>query len=407
MEKKYLQSILGTYLLYQRIEENMSLGFVSSVLKLNKGTLSKIEKGELNISSQRLKVLLDFYDTSFIQSTTSLEHILTVINTLFQAYIDLNDIKQKSIINSYIDLNTSNDDYSFFHKILLNFMIATLSNAKEVQSLFEIIVRYLSIYNEKERGIIYILISKHYCDQGNYEKSLDYLSFLDSNYPDYSEIGALNFYLKSACYQHLNNGMMAYIYAEKSYNFFKNSLSFERIKYLKLYQANALLQIGMEKEAKNLLLNILNQSQEDIIFKRTILDNLSWCCLKAHDFKECINYANQALESGSTFQELKINIPYSLYKLEEYNLCISKINSNKKEVIDAYILYFLDLIEYRIKDNYIDFGKSANKFINQCKKFKHLELLYLGLEIMIEYSKFKCDKDSIIKYQNLMISLLK
>lgn len=413
MEKDKYRSIVGAYLEYIRKEENLSQAFVADNLHINKGYLSRIENNRTNISDYYIEKITEFIGVDFVNDSQILNETKLVIQDFFDAYISLDVEKRKNILKDYLSAyNNFRNSPAFFHFTLLNFIYTTeyIRDFVKAKKELEILNAYVNrVMNEKEKCIFNIFKAKYYEYQYEYRKSIRILEKAEEYCSTFSDgrYLATILHVKAVIYNITNQGFSAYLNANRSREYFKNSTYFKRLRNVQICIANSLGVMHKFQEAIHMYLNLLkHNSNKDMAFQQLVNENLSWCSLGAKNYEQAIAYAQEAYALGSTYEELFLNIPLALYYEGKYEDCISKIDAILEKRTDFYLYEFLEVLKYDIEKNESAFFKHAyhlKVLFIKYYEFEHLEIL---LRIMLKHYKTLEDNEKVIALQSELIDVL-
>ena len=410
INREFLNKIKANYLHYQREEENLSIYFTAESLHINRGTLFRIESGSLQISDDLFFTLLNFYDSYFSENVQSLHIVKQYIQRIFTAYCDFNYKKAGQLYDTFISQKSINhdtiDSYDFFHVMLLDFLNDILINKKMNEKALQLLNEYHSVFSDDEICILHILCAKHFCDKEAYQEALSHLNELNRyNQNENTIYYALDCYLRASICLRENQGFSTYRYTQKALDILNETLYFERIKFLKMYQAIALSLLKQYEEAELLYFNLIDAFEgKDQKFVCAIRDNLAWLYIQSGQYQQAITATHQAFQAGSDFFELYFNIPLACYFLHDNEQCLQEIGNIPAEKKDPYTKAFLDVLQNGIIGDNVQFEWSVSHFLKQAENRNNPEMIRITLKIAAEYFETK-DLERTVYYQKQLIAL--
>ena len=270
----------------------------------------------------------------------------------FDAYVELNEIKLKSILDTALqELVLHKNSSALFHIRFLKFMYSALVDFN-IDSDFDVdFEEYRNVFNLQENIIFHIVHAQKDLGLRRLNESMHCLEVAENLCMGLNNAAFLAtiYHIKSIIYKIQNKPYLTYIYAQKALNLLNMTTYFERMKFVHICVANSYIQMKMFDKAKETYLSLLNHLKSNEIELITrILDNLSWCCLKSKNYQEAIDYAKKSIEKGSTFDELYLNIPLALFFQKKYDSCLEKTEFAIQKNNSHFLCDLLRMIKFYI-----------------------------------------------------------
>lgn len=415
MEQKEKNLIIGLYIKQRRMEENMSISFLSEVAKISKGFLSEIERGRRKPAEYTFNQILKTIDIPFYDDENYLTESKDAVNSVIKAFIDMDKEKEKEYLEKYLSNLHYKYSLGFYEYNLLEFAyLIRFGNHRERMLELVQFFNYMdkNIYSTDELLFLYDLLALFYMDvETNYLTAQEYLesALMQPASLSLSCIKGVIMYHLIDVYQQLNAPVKALLMYEEAEKEFTKSLNIKRLFHLNLHKAHCLSRLKMYDEAEKIYLELINQAKAVNIerYLTIVYDNLAWNSLKNKNYKDSILYTKKSLEMGSSFNSILEYIPFSYFKMNQYDECIkaikkieasyelkerqklffdcliSLIERNKEDFEDSFLKYFVILIE---KGDY-----EMIKFMLMVKYDYYLEnqLYYEACQCMNEYFKYE------------------
>lgn len=402
--------ILGAFLKYHRLESQMSLSFVSYALNINKGYLSEAENGKRFLAKNHLNALTNIMGTSFNDSRSTLIEARNILRELMKFYICLDYSSIKDVANKLKKEKSINkNSYAFFDCFLIELFNEVINNrdVNKIDEIKDILNEYIDVLNDEEQCIYFLLMSNHYVRLNDVSNTYSYLNKGYIKLEKYSNslFLALLQHNEAVITSYCGFGNRAYICAQEALSYFRNTCYFQRIVSINNTIGLALISMELYDEAEKHFLNLYDNLDDQSYReeKVTILNNLSWCSILYGKYERAIYYTDLAIKAGSQFEELFINKPYALYKLERKKEALEIIKEAIKNENKTYFSDFLKLLYYRItndKENFVNVAKILDEVTLEKKNF---EIRKIVLEIIIDYYKEIEDQNNIIVYLDKLI----
>lgn len=325
-ESKYTR-LLGAFIRTHRKTENMSINFMADIIKISKPYLSELEHGKHIPKPYTLKQITKVLDVPFFDDTSTLDHLQKKLYRLFQYYAEMNKKEEYTLYQEIIADTTYEYSYSFLLYYLIKFM-GSIRFQKELEQegyYKDILLENVDLLSKDDKSILYDLLAVKCIKEKKYQKAQTYLT---KGIEEESSITSpMMYYHMCVVYQELDEASEALLCCIKAEELFHQQYAFNRILYLLMYKGNCLTHLGAISTAKSFYLTALEKCSfyNNFSLKSTILDNLAWNALKSKDYTGCIYYSDKAIEAGSTFHDIFLYKPISLYYLNNYKDCRSAI----------------------------------------------------------------------------------
>ncbi|RHO21375.1 helix-turn-helix transcriptional regulator [Amedibacterium intestinale] len=409
-DQQEFKYILGAFLKYHRLQERLSLVFISDVIHINKGYLSEVENGKRFLAPKHIDEVMGFLGIKFDDNKNILLELRKLLKELMTYYISIDyDEITKKVLFIYDKESHYLNSYGFFvyHLIKLLFEILIHGDTDSIIEIEQLLLNYTDALNDEEQIIFFILMANYYMQCNDIDKSYIYIN------QGYEKLEIFNNTLYLSILKHIEAGILSYLgFGNRAYicsidalKYFQSTYYFKRILAINNTIGLSLVAMGLYKDAESHYLTVLNSLDGSAVEEKiTILNNLSWCCTLGGMYDNAIYYSDLALKSGSKFKELLINKPYSLYKLDMKNEAAELIIEELKNDLPLYFECFLEVLYYRIVNDENMFIIKAKDLYELTIEKKDIEIRKLVLDLMIEYYKEKKDYSEIIECLENMLS---
>ncbi len=113
--------ILGIYIKMRRLEESMSLNFLSDIVKISKGFLSEIERGRRSPSDYALKQILKVLDTSYYEDIKYYEVAKRNLDLVMNSFEEMDFNNERKILEKFLSNIEFKNSSGFMQYYLLEF----------------------------------------------------------------------------------------------------------------------------------------------------------------------------------------------------------------------------------------------------------------------------------------------
>ena len=393
IEKNEINMIIGSYLKVNRIEENMSLNFLSDIVKINKGFLSEIERGRRKPADYALKQILKGIGIPLFSEYEYLKIGREFANKVILHFEEMDYNTEKIILEDFLNRKEYGYSIGFMQYYLLEFtyQIQFKKDPVKMEELYSKLILFnIELYSMKERLLFYDIIALYYMDmKRDYVSAQTYLNKAlqdeTKNTLTSSLIGVILYHLIDIN-QRLNSSVKALMLCNDAESIFIESFNVKRLAYLNMHKANCFSRLGMYDEAERLYLKLLKQA--DILgvnAKCMFFDNLAWNELKRCDYEKVIHYAKKSIEFGSRFNAIYEYIPYAYLKLNQFELCLKWMEyfDQNNDLEERQKLFFKSLKSWIYKDE--TFIINFNKYIDIINTIGDQEMTDFTLKIKFDY----------------------
>lgn len=391
-ESEDTQLYLGAFIRYERESENMTLGFMADVIGITKSYLSDIEHGKKKPSEYAFNKIMSTLGIDFNDSLSLRLEMIDKLEKMYLLYTELNKEEMKEIID---DLNNNYEkyynSYAFLTCEIMRLVYAlTVENNMDLSKLIMTKVDMFDHLLSKEEASIY------YDMKGLYAYKVNDLNaaqeYFEKAYEQTSSIctkGMVCYHL-ALLYQGKNNQIDSLLYCERAIEHFSKNYNIFRLLYLELYKGTCYSRERIYDKAINIYENVVENSIKNNYSRITNVTyhNMAWTYMKAKKYTEVIQYTNLSFELDAypSFDELYVYLPYSYFKLGEYQESLKLIDINKDKLKKSIHLNFLDAIEAKIKND-------DNGFIHHLEKYvdclldsdQDIDMLTFVYNELIEY----------------------
>lgn len=377
-------TIIGAYFRYQRILQNISLSDAAKSMKMNKGFLSDLERGNRHFPEGTINQFNDFYLTNFQQNEKTYSQSYDLLNNAFLSYFQLNTALEKEYLTSYKSIPEKElHSYGFFtYKLVELFYQVRLANDSDIIcQLISVLTNNLNVFSNEEKAIFFDICGEYYMQNYStlfnaeecFKKSNSYCS-------KSSIIYALNIYQLFIIFEQTNRCAYALLNLPRVKDELKHTHSYARECILDIYSAKCLIQLGLNDIAQENLhviqySNISRIFYEDATIKRILHRALSFSYIQSQKYEEVLLLLQQ--ETTPCWM-----IPYSLLQLNKHSQCQSYIKHNFQQVPNNEILLWKS-IEALSKEDTSSACTYAQSFYLQQLENNHYEILHFLLDLLL------------------------
>lgn len=369
-ESEDTQLYLGAFIRYERETENMTLGFMADVVGITKSYLSDIEHGKKKPSEYAFNKIMSILGIEFNDSLSLRLEIIDQLEKMYLLYTEFNKEEMKEIMDDFNNhYEKYYNSYAFLTCEIIRLIYAlTVENnmnlAKQIMIKIDLFDHLLSkeevaIYYDM-KGLYAYKVNDFNIAQEDFENALDQSSSTCTK-------GMICYHL-ALLYQSKNNQIDSLLYCERAIEHFSKNYNVFRLLYLELYKGTCYSRERIYDKAISIYENVVENSIKSNYPRITNVTyhNIAWTYIKAKKYKEVIQYTNLSfeLDDHPSFDELYVYLPYSYFKLGEYQESLKWININKEKLENSIHLNFLNAIEAKIKNDDIGFIHHLEKYID-------------------------------------------
>ena len=391
------QYICGAYFRQQRITQNISLTDAAKSLKINKGFLSDLERGNRPFPNGIIEQFNEFYLTNFYFDDSAYNEALNLLEDIYVAYAQTN---QDLIIQKFkIVLSNKEkiDTYAFFIYQLLYFFyyIEIEENHEKADDIKNILLNNIATFTDEQISILYSLCGVLCLKKDNINEAENFFLISNEYCSKSSIMYALNMFYLITIYSKMNKCAYSLLFLNQTKLILSTTLCYSRIVYTDLCEAYNLIQLGLYRESNNLLLRILDSGIAQIQdISSYIYQLLAIVSLHISEFEGSINYFKKITDTN--IKNKYIWIPsiayYSLNNIKDLNLEIKNISKDSKnKTID-----FLYAIEDRVENDYESFLRHILVFYSFILENHFYDMFSIVLHYILDFSKEKNDSKTTI-----------
>ena len=396
--------LLGAFIRLHRECEKMSLSFMADSVKISKAYLSDLEHGRRIPQEYTFIQILKILGVPFSDDINIVEFLENKLHELFKSYVDLNEKKENLMYDEEF-ISDVKYEYSlgFIQFYLINFMrIIRLDSKNEKKNTYiALLNKNLELMSNEDKNIYYDLLALNAILDNENDIALMYLKEGLEN-PTNLTTPIINYHM-CIVYQNLNLATEGLSCCFKSQELFNKEVSFFRILYLMIYEANCYSRLHNYKLAETLYLNVLDKSSldqsGDLLI--TVLNNLGWNALKEKNYDNCIKYTRKAIALNSKFLNIYLYLPFSFYYKNELEMCKCEINDSYKQFAsNTFHFYALEVLSCLISENKIE----AKVLLMKCLTMNlEYEMDIFMLQLMCEILNDLKDFEELSIYQKKLI----
>ena len=367
---------------------------------MNKGFLSELENGKRHFPAGLTKQLNDALDTNFCEDE---KRYAQARNYLFEIFQNFFLERTRAIETIYKKIEEQEeaikDSYGFFVFLLMKlfYYLRVERVDANVLTINEIIDKNLRCLQKDEQSIYFCLLGIFYKRKTETnELALHY--FLKSNslcIPG-SSINAMNTFQLISVYCELNQSIIAYRTCIECRPLLQMHNNYSRLITLDLFESATLIDLRLFNEAKEKLQKMLSSTDNEFVNYHTdqIYHNLAWNALLSGNYEECIQYTRQAIANHDPSLDLCYYIPFSLYKLDQFEKALEECRKAKS--IEFYTPFLLS-IQARIRGKQIDFENNIIIYYERLLINKVYEDILFVLKYMAEFYEEIGNTSELIK----------
>ena len=404
---------LGAFIRYEREKEEMTLSFMADIVGITKSFLSDIEHGKKMPADYTLKKIMSVLDIEFHEDVSIHEEALEKMNKMYQLYSDCNIEKMKELNGEMISKEyIYKNSYAFltYDLIRLVYELNANSNLLESAPLVNKIEAFSHMLTKKEMAI--------FCDlKGSYFYKLREFDEAEKFYKMAFELATSNLLKAMICYhftifyQFKNNQLDSLIYCEQSIRYFNREYNIYRLLHLEIFKGTCYAREGLFDKAIHIYEKVIENAKknniEEIVSRA--YNNIAWTYLKAKNYEKTIESVEYSLKCKNEWQldEIYIYIPYSYYKLGEYEECLKQIKISNEILKDSINLPLLLAIQARIENQGDLFVKYIQEYIhNLTGDNDDYEMYLFAYHELLEYYKSINDQENIIHIYDKMMEII-
>ena len=404
-----LKIYTGYYLRYLIETDGITANYVAEALDINKGYFSAMLNGKANLSDETILAAFAFLQEKFSYSSTHLEEVKDYLSKILDSYLTIDYDNIEKILQTVL---SKKDTYlhspAFFHMQLILFIqkVIERDSIDEIRPILQIIHDYLRVFSEDEIFLFYLFKAEYYFDSYQYEEALQALSFAKQLALKLKNTIYLAVVLQTTSRITLYQGKATLTLANinKALNLFFDSTYFQRIQHLHISLADAYSLAGMYEDAISKCNDLLQHlDSKNVFFKVRIENALCLTYLRKKDYKHSLYYAREILKLDPTYENAILSIIVCLLNTNKKD-CLQYIEDHKHEIHTDYVMHFIGLLEFYLKDDMDQFLKEAIGFIEYCPSYEYNEYI---IDILIKYYSKKRQLRKVNELQKLLIKYLK
>ncbi len=395
------QYICGAYFRQQRITQNISLTDAAKSLKINKGFLSDLERGNRSFPNGIIEQFNEFYLTDFHFDDSAYNDALNLLEDIYVAYAQTN---QELIIHKFkIVLSNKEkvDTYAFFIYQLLYFFyyIEIEDNYEKANHIKNILLNNIPTFTDEQLSILYSLCGTLCFKKDNINEAENFFLISNEYCSKSSIMYALNMFYLITIYSKMNKCAYSLLFLNQTKLILSTTLCYSRIVYTDLCEAYNLIQLGLYKESKNLLLRIIDSGIAQIQdISSYIYQLLAIVSLHLSEYEDSITYFKRITDSK--IYNKYIWIPsFAKYNLKD-TASLHKEIENAKKMSQNKVIDFLSAIEDRLENNYEAFLQHILIYYFYILDNHCYDTFSILLHFILDFSKEKNDSDLTILVLN-------
>lgn len=405
---------LGAFIRYEREKEEMTLGFMSTIVGITKSFLSDIEHGKKMPADYTLNKIMSVLDIEFHDDVAIHEEALEKLKEMYQLYSDGN-IEEMMKLNQTLvsDELIYKNSYAFLTYDLIRFVYELNVNSDIVkcEKFIEKLDIFYHLLSKKEMVIYDDAKGMFYYKKREFKSAEQfYKNALESATTNVQK--ALICYHLTLLYQLKNNQLDSLIYCEQSIQYYNREYNIYRLLHLEIFKGTCYAREGLFDKAINIYEKVIENAKKSKFDKVVSLSycNIAWTYMKAFDYEKVIENTKLSLEydENREFREIYMYIPFSLYKLKRYEECLQLIEKNNKYLENDAHFILLKAIQARIKGKDTLFVQYMQEYIQSLSsgKYEDYEMYLFAYHELLDYYKSVNDQVEIIHTYDKMMEII-